>query len=147
MSVFMARATKVEKQKRIYDVKKMLLASSTRADICEFMLKKHGVAKWTTDRYIAEANKQFSDSSIFSTDRELGLNIEQLKDLYHKSMRIDDYKSALAIRKELTKLLGLYPAEKSEVTIKDESLTDEQRLARIAEILDKARDRRDRDSS
>jgi len=141
----MAKATNAEVKKRIKQVSKMLLRGLSRAEIIQYAAEYWEIEERQVDTYINRANKGFAKSSIFDTSEQLGIASQRLTDLYGKNMRIDDYKAALAVQKELTRLLGIDAPQRIEY--KDIGLTDDERLERVAFLLDKARARRDSDTS
>ncbi len=59
---------------------------------------------------IIDARKQITVAADFNRVDELGTAIIRLQDVYAKSMRVQDTKTALAAQKELNKLLDLYRA-------------------------------------
>lgn len=113
------RATKAVVEKRTNQVIKMLLLGVSRADIIQFANENWDIGEAATDRYIKKANQHFSESSIIKRDEQLGLAMRRLNDLFSKNMRIDDYKAALSVEKEIISLLGLSaPLEsKQDITV------------------------------
>ncbi len=111
-----AKATNFEAQKRVNTVYKMLLLGVSRADIIEYSINNWQISEAQTDVYIGKANELFKVQSQTVRDDEFGKAVARLQNLYEKNMKIQDYKAALATQKELSELLGLYPAKKQEHT-------------------------------
>lgn len=108
------RPTKAEIEVRVTEIFKLLLAGVQRHDIRRYVAEK---AKWdvperTLDRYIARATARLQTHAATVRDEELGLAVLQLKDIYSRSYRVQDFKTALAARRELSELLGLYAPPK-----------------------------------
>jgi hypothetical protein len=85
-------------------------------------LRRHASGAWgltrrQIDRYLAEVTKRLKEAGAVKRAEEYGRAIAQLCDLYSRNFRVQDYKAALAVRQELSKLLDLHPARKTEATI------------------------------
>lgn len=112
------RPTKAEIEVRVTEIFKLLMAGAQRHDIRRYVAEK---TKWevperTLDRYVARATACLRTHAAAVRDEELGLAILQLKDLYGRTYRIQDYKTSLAARKELSELLGLYAPKRVALT-------------------------------
>lgn len=112
----MAKATNFEAKKRLNTVYNMLLLGVSRADIVQYSIDNWAISEPQTDVYIAKANALFAEKAAPIRDEQFGLALERLQNLYQKNMKIQDYKAALATQKEISELLGLYPAKKQELT-------------------------------
>lgn len=113
-----SRPTKAEQVQRLSQIHTLLINNLSRQDICRYVSEKTtwGLTERTIERYIAGATKMIRASAAFHRDQELGLAIAQVKDIYAKGQRIQDYKTSLSARKELSELLGLYAPKRLEVT-------------------------------
>jgi arsenate reductase-like glutaredoxin family protein len=110
------KSTKFEVKKRVMKVFDLLAKGVSRADIIQFAAKSEwDVSIRTVDTYIQRAHTLFSKHSQIKIDQETGLAIHQLRNLYESNMKIHDYKTALATRKELSELLGLYQPKKTQI--------------------------------
>lgn len=138
------KATNAEMTKRTNDIYKMMLVGASRGDIIQFVSEKWQLDERSADNYIAKANALLETKIEQSQDMEFNRALQRREMLFQKCMTIQDYKAALSVEIDRSKLLKLYPATKADITIKDESLTDEQRANRIAELLESARAKRDR---
>lgn len=115
------RVTKAEQALRVTEIHRLLLMQVPRHDILRFVAEKTtwNIAKRSVEYLITKATRLIQQSASVDRELELGLAITQVKDLYGKSVRIQDYKGALSCRKELSELLGLYPAKRMELTGED----------------------------
>ena len=73
--------------------------------------------------------KEITLAADFDIRNEIGKAILQLDDLYDKSVRVQNIKEALAVRKEKSKTLGIYPTA--------DRLTTENPQATELELIDK----------
>lgn len=110
------RTTKAEKNKRIEKITEMLTQGFTRAQILQFSSEKTNweVSERTIDTYIAEATIQIEMLAEAASQYELGRALARLDDLYRRNMAIQDYKAALQVQRERSKLLGIYAPDKVE---------------------------------
>ena len=67
------------------------------------------------DTYISAAKQLLIKQSETIHEEQLGLAISRLNNLHEKCIKIQDYKAALAVQKELNTLLGLHKPTKHEV--------------------------------
>lgn len=77
---------------------------------------------------IALAQAQIIRAATIDHDRELGQSYYRLNDLYLRSLRIQDTKTALAAQRELNKLLSLYARPSPLAGARSEGLSDDGRL-------------------
>lgn len=98
------------------------------------------------DTYIKRAREAFSKISEGDRTQAIGLAHARLELLFQNTMRIQDFKAALAVEKTLIELLGLNAPTKIAPTnpAGDKpyaELTDEERTSRIMAIVNQARAR------
>lgn len=110
------RATKAKVKQRTNQVAKMLMSGVNRADIVQFVSKEWGLDERTGDDYISRAKEAILESLDDKRDLHLAMALRRLSDLYTKTLRVDDYKGALSVQKEINKLIGLYAPERREYT-------------------------------
>lgn len=119
------KSTKIEIMRRVSQVHDLLLMGFSRAQIIEYGQKEDAKNKkvaWnvqdaTIDTYIAKANEVFRQKSAVIRDEQFGLAMSRLVLLFQKTMTIQDYKSALAVQREINLLLGLYPPKDTKLNI------------------------------
>lgn len=112
------KPTKVEQESRITEVYKLLIIGLARHDILRYIAEKTtwGLAERTVDFLIGKATARFQEHAKTVRDQEIGKAIARMNDLYSRTHRIQDYKTALAAQKELSELLGLYAPKRMELT-------------------------------
>jgi hypothetical protein len=104
------KPTKLERESRILEIYRLLVIGLSRADIHRFVAEKTtwSVNSRTIDTYTQKATELFTVLAAYRREIELGKAIARCTDLFSRSHRIQDYKTALAAQKELNELLGLY---------------------------------------
>jgi len=105
----------IEKEKRIYQIS-LLLRRKPMTFIVEFMRQNWGLEKAQAYRYIASARKEWQKYYANIKSSGIGYHIAQVRDLKDKAFANEDIRLALDITKEEAKLMGIYPAEKHEIT-------------------------------
>ncbi len=115
------RPTRAEREQRVGQIFGLLIAGASRRNILQFVSEKTtwNLTERSVDNLIAISTKKIMASAAFTRDLELGLAIAQLHDIYAKSYRIQDYKTCIAARKELSELLGLYAPKQISMTDQD----------------------------
>ena len=108
-------ADKIEKEKRIYQVSLLLRRKPTKY-IIEFMIQKWGIKKAQAYRYIKLAREEWK--KYFTNLKHAGISyhIAQMRDMKDNAITVNDYRLMFDIAKEEAKLMGIYPAEKHEIT-------------------------------
>jgi len=116
------------------DLDKIVLLLVTGVDAKsarEAATSKLGIPKARAVRLIAEAAAAIQTAADYHRDHEIGTAYIRLNDLYVRSLRINDTKTALAAQRELNRLLRLY-----DVSSDDAPETDaESTIALIASHL------------
>lgn len=109
-------ATKAEKELRITKVHEMLVQGFTRPQIMQFIAEKTNwnLKERTIDWYISLATERIEKEGEAAQEFELGRALARLDDLYRRNMAIQDYKAALQVQRERSKLLGIYAPDKVE---------------------------------
>lgn len=102
------KATKAEVEERVTTVFTLMVRGATRDEILRHAAKEWGLASRTVDDYVARATERLKAMAVVVRAEELGRARAQLHDLYGKNMKVQDYKAALSVRKDLSELLGLY---------------------------------------
>lgn len=117
------RPTRAEREQRITTIHTLLVQRVSRKDISRYLSEKTSwnIDERTIDRYVAQASRLIREAAVIDRNFRLGLTIFQLDDLYSRTHRVQDYKTALAIKKEEIELLGLAAPKRMEVTGADGS--------------------------
>jgi hypothetical protein len=115
------KSTNLEVQTRVNQLVSLMVRGITkRSDILEYVKKwKWTVETVTVDNvYIKRAREEFAEISKYEAKFELGLSLTRLNDLYYQALDQQDFKTALAVQKEINDLVGIKAAAKQEVEIK-----------------------------
>lgn len=108
------KATAATIEQRVSVVHGKLLQCLPRAQIIQECMAEWNVRQRTIDGYIATASQRIKQSAAFDRDEELALAIQQLKDKLFKSDKVPDF---VAVRRELSLLLGLHAPAKQHLAI------------------------------
>lgn len=104
-------SNRAEVLRRVETVESLLVMGFTRSDIIQFSTEKArppwGVNERQVDKYISKANKNLVLSAETHSEKELGILLRRLEDLYRRTLGIQDYKAALAVLKERSETLGI----------------------------------------
>jgi hypothetical protein len=93
-----------------------------KPDIWQYMSDTTGISERTFERYWKEATNKFNYINESEIKQIVNVSIHQLQTLYFDAYKEKRYSEALQAKREIHKLLGLYPAEKHDVTSGGESL-------------------------
>lgn len=109
------KISRAERTLRVDKVTELLAIGFDRAKVIQFVAEKTdwGVCLRTIDAYLKEATKRIQTQADVNLNYETGLALNRFDDLYRRNMGIQDYKSALMVQRERSKLLGLYRPERS----------------------------------
>jgi len=104
----MRKPTKFEHERRVDEVFGLLTAGLTRGQILSYVEQKTDwkVCPRTVDSYVAKATERFREAADVDRAVLAGKALARLDELYARALRIQDYKTCLAIQRELDKLLG-----------------------------------------
>lgn len=105
----MNKSTNAEMELRISKIVGLQLQGYKRRHIIEYVTKKTnwGISERSVDVYIKKATKELEKAAKLNVKRELGAAVARLMILWRKSFAVEDYKTCLAIQKELSELCGL----------------------------------------
>ncbi len=127
--------------REIRDKLVLLLIGGVSSDIARVAaIERFKLTPAKADATVAEAQQAIILAAAVDRRRELGLAMGQLNDLYSKANQAKEVKTALAIRRELNKLLSLYDtdrlaAEAAAAADADGSTQDAQELGAIGAHL------------
>ena len=132
------KSTSVEMEARISAVYRMLLSGMRRQEIIQYVADKTdwGVCERTLDTYMERARLDIAEVTAEERQTALGMAYKRLDTLYYKSLLINDYKTALAVQKEINDINGI-KVLRQEITGKDgeplnpKQMTDAQLIAAI----------------
>lgn len=103
---------------RVNKIFDLLLLGLSRAEMLQYVAEQTdwGIEERQVDNYIKAATTRLKKLSKFHRQTELGRGIARLHSLYMALMKVQDYKGALTVQKELNELLGLYAPKKVDLT-------------------------------
>jgi len=111
----MSKATKVEVQQRINEVYELLIGGASKGNIVRHAAEKWAVSERQTETYIKRANEHLAEAAAIRRDTELGKALARLNKLYMQALRVQDYRIALSVQKELNNLLALHAPSQQHV--------------------------------
>lgn len=113
----MARAEMAVRKKRVKEIKSMILKGKNRESILHYTSEqKWGITDRQVDTYIQKANKEIEKHAIRNFDREFGLAIERLEDLYEKGYSSGNTSECRRIIETMNGMQGLNAPEKKEIS-------------------------------
>ena len=101
------KTSKADLQARILKVANMLEEATPRNLIIEECMAEYGVSRSTADRYIEDAYESFKQSYKPHMQRSAEIARRRLEAIYHRAMKKEDFKTALAAQSQLNKIQGL----------------------------------------
>ncbi|WDF45265.1 hypothetical protein PQ459_10190 [Chryseobacterium sp. KACC 21268] len=111
------RTTRLEKEKRLAEIRKWLIDELPSYIISERIEKKYGLSKRQGDRYVLEASVHWKEKVDKDFVTKLNNRIDSLKNdiqnLNAKEKKTSKgIRTILAIKKEISRLEGLHPVKK-----------------------------------
>jgi len=108
----MYESNKIEMEKRILEVSKMLLSGLSTKEICYNAILKWDISESQIKRYIRRCYTLWHQD--FRKKRKAGLDyhLAKRRDLYKKAYDKKDWKTCLEIAKDEAKIMDIYPTEK-----------------------------------
>lgn len=102
------KSTNAEYLSRVTAVYRLLINGTSRRDIIDYAEgQQWGVTSSMVDKYITAARSEIATVTQEERDAALGLAYRRLDKLYLKSYTDGDYKTCLAIQKEINEVSGL----------------------------------------
>lgn len=105
------KANNAESDRRTETIVGLLVIGLSRKEIIQYCAEKTDppwkLATRQIDAYIQKANKKLGEASNINIEKEIGLAVSRMEDLFKRNIGIQDYKTALATQKEKSELLGL----------------------------------------
>jgi hypothetical protein len=135
------RSTKDKVRQRVEQVLQMRLAGAQFADLRTFAREnKWRLSDGQLRRYLRKTDALLAQTLEKDREKLINLQLAKLGALYARTVDTGDYRTARVLLKDEREVLGLCPPRKTDHD--DDSkrpLTDEERLAEIAALLDRAR--------
>ncbi len=132
------RSTKAEVQRRIDEVFRLRLNGAILQDIRDFA-QENGwdVSDAQLGRYMQKADEMMAEELTRGRKKRLALHLARREFLYAKAVLAGDLRTALAVLKDNAQLCNLYPKPKVPSDDPQPALTDAERLAAIAALLER----------
>lgn len=111
------KATNAEAILRVSQIESLLIGGASFSEIVLFCSDEYGIGERQTANYIKKARQNIEETTEISRQYELTRGMRRLDNLYKRSLKVQDFKTALAIQKEIHALHGLYQPKKIEATI------------------------------
>ncbi|MDD3538489.1 MAG: hypothetical protein PHH65_09645 [Eubacteriales bacterium] len=107
------KSNSVEMRARVATVYRLLLSGLRRREVIQYAREKTewNVSDRTIDNYIRKASAEIKEVTDEELEAARGMAHKRLDTLYYKSLLINDYKTALAVQKEINELFGLKTAK------------------------------------
>jgi transposase len=101
------RTSKADLELRVLAVVSMIEEGRSRSEILLHCANEYGVSRSTGDRYIEEAYEHFKESYKPHMQRSAEISKRRLEAIYQKSMKKEDYRTALMALAQLNRIQGL----------------------------------------
>ncbi len=103
----------------IHKVLLLLITTRNLAEIKRQCTEKLGLSPDQTVKAIEEASGQIAAAAVWNRDIEAGKSLLRLDDLYERSLRVQDIKTALVAERDRAKLVGLHKPKAIDETDND----------------------------
>jgi len=100
--------------KAIDKVVLLMAAGMSHGDIEQAAVEKLAISATSLPSIIAAARRKITLAADYNRDEQIGTAVTRLNDIYSRSLRSLDNRTALAAQKELSKLLDIYKPRNSE---------------------------------
>lgn len=93
---------------RTEEIYGLLCTGLRRAQILDYAAKQNWEeGEAAIDELIARATGRLAEAATISLDEETGRALERLNKLFQAAMRVQDYKTALSVQKEINRVLKI----------------------------------------
>lgn len=103
----MTNTSPMEMERRIQECYRMIMLGVGYHDILAHIMEEYGIGERGAREVHSRANKIFKEQCKTIRDEEFGKAMERLNLLFNRAMRIQDFKTALAVQKEISTMLNL----------------------------------------
>lgn len=109
-------ANNAEVEARVAEVCRLMVRGLSRVEIIQKASDDWQVSERTTDTYIARARAYLKEQIDRDRDANFAMAVHRYEDLFKRTMKLQDYKTALSVQKELSAIQNLYPPSRVENT-------------------------------
>lgn len=111
-------ANKVELEKRLDEVEKLLLQDALYSQIVRYTANRWGIKSRQTDTYISKVYKRWKQRTEPDRKNLWNKAVNKYKVMFQEANSEGDLHHKIEIQKEINKLQGLYPADKVSMEVK-----------------------------
>lgn len=113
----LAKSTEIEMIKRVREVYRLLLSGADRLKVHQYASEKWSSSERSTDELIRRANVIMEEKFDVDAEKMKNRSLKSRMDLFWRALEAKELSTAHEIRKDLDKLIGLYPSIKSELSV------------------------------
>jgi hypothetical protein len=108
------KSTNIEVENRVNEIFTALTKGISSVEMFQYVSEKFtwNVTSRQIYNYVQEANKKYTELAEKNKDVEFGKAVSRLTLLFEKSLKVQDYKTCLAIQKEINTMFGTYEPTK-----------------------------------
>jgi|GEM_PF-3212735 len=130
------KSDKVESAKRVQAVYYLILTGYTYSQIVQNASSQWKITERQAADYIAKARALINAAANQDMAEAWAETVQRLRELQKDAAKEKDRKGEVEILKETSKLRGLYPAEKRDVKVSFEKMTDAEIIQFITRKVD-----------
>ena len=112
----MKKATDEIVKQRVLAIVESIIEGGNTYEIVKHYRSEWNLSERMIYKYINKAKNEFKKYAKTEAQVEIGKAINRLNKLFNSSLQIMDYKTCLAVQKEINSMLGLNEANKIEIT-------------------------------
>ena len=106
------KASRKQVVDRVFEAVELITkGQKTHPQICRFLSQKWKMSRRNAERYVAAANREIAKAYEGNIEQTVGREIAKRENLYAEALKAKEYRTALEIRKDIAKLVGIYPKE------------------------------------
>lgn len=113
----MSKSNKVELDKRILTISKLLLKGNSTGEILHFTARIWGISDRQTKEYIKRCYTLWYKDFEKRFKAGLSYHLQKRRDLYKKAYIAKDWQTCLSIAKDEAKIMDVYPSERHELIV------------------------------
>jgi hypothetical protein len=119
----MGKIDKVESAQRTNQVFTMLVNGASTSEVLQYASEKWQLTGRAVYNYVQKANKLIEKQAETKRSTEMGKAMARLNNLYKSALKVQDFKTCLAVQKEINTLLGLHAPQRHDLTTNGQPLT------------------------
>lgn len=141
MVISRVKSNRTEINKRILEVSKMLLTGESNKNILHYASVNWNISDRQTQTYIKQCYDRWYIDFEAKRKANLSYHLAKRADLYFQAYKQKDWRACLEIAKDESKILNIYPSEKTDLRIEEKEDSDviekkaKEKLDRILNYL------------